>query len=67
MNENDWIFTMDVTSLYTNIPHDLGIKSIKNLLNSKRHNQLPTNENLIHLLEMVLKLNNVTFNNKNYL
>ena len=67
MNENDWIFTMDVMSLYTNMPHDEGIKSIHDLLNSNRQNQLPTNENLIHLLEMVLKLNNFIFNNKNYL
>ena len=58
---------MDVTSLYTNIPHSEGIDCIKELLNSKRQNQFPTNENLLKLLEMVLKLNNFMFNNKNYL
>ena len=58
---------MDVVSLYTNIPHDEGIRSIQDLLNSNRQNQLPTNANLIRLLEMVLKMNNFTFTNKNYL
>ena len=58
---------MDVMSLYTNIPHDEGIKCIHDILNSNRKNQLPTNANLIRLLEMVLKMNNFTFNNKNYL
>ena len=67
INDDDWIFTMDVMSLYTNIPHDERIKSMCDLLNSNRQNQLPTNENLIQLLEMVLKFNNFTFNNKNYL
>ena len=58
LNDNNWIFTMDVMSLYTNIPHDKGIKCIHDLLNSNRQNQLLSNENLIHLLDMVLKLNN---------
>ena len=67
LKDNGWLFTMDIMSLYTNIPHDEGISCIKELLNSKRQNQLLTNENLLRLLEMVLKLNNFTFNNKNYL
>ena len=36
LKDNDWLFTMDVMSLYTNIPHDEGISCIKELLNSKR-------------------------------
>ena len=28
LNQNDWIFMMDVTSLYTNIPCDEGIQCI---------------------------------------
>ena len=54
-------------SLYTNIAHDEGIKCIHDLLNSNRQNQLSSNESLICLLEMVLNLNNLRFNNKNYL
>ena len=67
LEEDDWLFTMDVTSLYTNIPHDEGIECIRNLLNSKRQNKLPRNHNLIKMLELVLKLNNFTFNSENYL
>ena len=33
---NDWKFTMDVMSLYMNIPHSEGIKCIRDLLHSKR-------------------------------
>ena len=47
LNPDDWIFTMDVTSLYMNIPHDEGVECIKSLLNSKRQNSLPSNGNLI--------------------
>ena len=36
LEEDDWLFTMDVISLYTNIPHDEGVECIRNLLNSKR-------------------------------
>ena len=36
LEEDDWLFTMDVTSLYTNIPHDEDIECIRNLLNCKR-------------------------------
>ena len=67
LEENDWLFTMDVTSLYTNIPHEEGIDCIRDLLNSKGQNCLPKNHNLIKMLELVLKLNNFTFNSKHYL
>ena len=66
LHPDDWLFTMDVTSLYTNIPHDEGIQAIKELMNSKRKNQLPTNDNIIKMLELILKCNNFTFNNENY-
>ena len=51
---------MDVMSLYTNMPYGEGIQCTQELLNSKRKNQLPSNENLIKLLKIVLKLNNFT-------
>ena len=54
---------MDVTSLYTNIPHDEGIKCIKDLINSKRQNSLSSNGNVVRMLELVLKCNNFMFNN----
>ena len=54
------IGTMDVSSLYTNIPNDEGIKSISELLKRKR-NQLekPSNISLVELLEKVLCKNNL--------
>ena len=63
LDSNDWIFTMDVTSLYTNIPHNEGIECIRTLVNSKRQNSLPSNGNLIKILELVLKCNKCIFNN----
>ena len=63
---NEWMFSMDVTSLYTNIPHDDGIGCIKNIL-SQHVNSTPRNSSLITLLEFVLKSNNFMFNQDNYL
>ena len=62
------LVTLDVTSLYTNIPHDGGLQAIKNLLQRARPSSYkPSNGNILKLLEMVLKMNNFQFNDKNYL
>ena len=62
------ICTLDVTSLYTNIPHKEGIQVIKNLLNSERPNvHNPSNDSVIKLLDFVLTKNSFQFNGKNYL
>ena len=58
---------MDVTSLYTNIPHEEGICCTKELLSFKWKNSWPNNDNLIKMLELVLNCNNFTFTNENYL
>ena len=58
---------MDVTSLYTNIPHDEGIQAISELLNSKWKYSLPGNENLIRLSEMVFKYNKFSLNDEQFL
>ena len=58
--------TMDVTSLYTNIPHAEGIKACKEALDL-RPVKIPSTECLVILIELVLKLNNFTFNGKHYL
>ncbi|XP_071478870.1 uncharacterized protein [Diadema antillarum] len=60
------LVTADVTSLYTNIPHNEGIKACRNALNA-RMNPSPPTDQLIRLLELVLTLNNFQFNGKNYL
>ena len=60
---------MDVNSLYTNIPSDVGIRAARKILNKHRTepNVKPTNSSIIKLLELVLKRNNFQFNGQNYL
>ena len=61
--------TLDVSSLYTNIPNDEGIEAARNTLQRSRPwtDVKPTNASLIMLLETVLKKNNFQFNGNNYL
>ena len=66
LSPDDWVFSVDVTSLYTNILHTDGIECIKKVL-SQRTNSTPKNSSLIKLLEFVLKSNNFMFNHDNYL
>ena len=63
------LVTMDVNSLYTNIPTEKGIEVVKNLLNNKRNNlnYKPSNHNLIELLTLVLTKNNFQFNGQHFL
>ena len=59
--------TLDITSLYTKIPHNEGIQSIKEFLAIHRHTiALPHNSNTVELLEVVLTNNYFDFNGKNY-
>ena len=60
------LVTMDVTSLYTNIPHDEGIEACREVWDSKTI-QHPSTESLLKLLEHVLKLNNFMFNGEHYI
>jgi hypothetical protein len=57
---------MDVTSLYTNIPHEDGISACKEAWDSRYYKDPPT-DTLVELLSLVLKCNNFTFNEKHYL
>ena len=63
------LVTMDVSSLYTNIPTDEGLEAARISLNKYRPtpNIKPTNDSLITLLSLVLKKNNFQFNGVNYL
>ena len=59
--------TLDVTSLYTNIPHSEGIQSIKEMLAiHKPPDTLPHNSYIIELLELVLTNNYFEFNGEFY-
>ena len=60
--------TLDVTSLYTNIPNDEGINAVRQSLSKSRdYTQNPTNNSICELLSLVLKCNNFQFDNKHYL
>jgi len=66
---NCYLVTLDVTSLYTNIPNKEGLEAAWRLLEKYRPepNIKPKNETLIELLEMVLTMNNFTFNGDHYI
>ena len=59
--------TLDITSLYTNIPHNEGIESIKEMLAIYRPpGSKPHNSYIIELLELVLTNNHFEFNGNYY-
>jgi hypothetical protein len=59
---------MDVTSLYTNIPHMDGKRAVAKQLSQHRGQfNMPSNQSLIKLLDLVLTKNNFIFNGQNYL
>ena len=66
--DNTFLVTMDVSSLYTNIPNDLGIEACREQLEiNQAGSQFPTNKSIIDLLDMVLSKNNFNFNGLNFL
>ena len=59
--------TLDITSLYTNIPHSESVQAIKEFLAIQRDiNALPHNSYIIELLQVVLTNNYFDFNGKHY-
>ena len=58
--ENNIIFTMDITSLYTVIPNNEGLQALKYFFN-QRPIKKPSSETLLHLAELVLTLNCFSF------
>ena len=64
--DNCFLVTLDVTSLYTNIPNNEGLEAVaKSMIKNKPPYTTP--ECVLHLLELVLTKNNFGFNGKNYL
>lgn len=64
--ENCILCTLDVSSLYTNIDTDEGLTIVEEELEKAGQNQ-PSAKTLTCLLEKVLKLNNFTFNQENFI
>ena len=63
--ENKFIFTMDITSLYTVIPNNEGLRALKYFLN-QRPVEKPNSETFLRLAELVLPLNCFSFGNSYY-
>ena len=60
------LVSLDVTSLYTNIPHEVGIRACKEAWEERPVKNPPT-ETLVKLLTLILKCNNFEFKGKHYL
>ena len=60
------LVTLDVSPLYTNIPHEEGITACEEFLN-RREIQEPPTADLCQLIQLVLSKNSLVFNNRNYL
>ena len=62
------LFSCDVTSLYTSIPHDLGLKAIEYWLNKRRDLVNPrfSNNFILESLKFILENNNFLFDNTMY-
>ena len=60
------LVTLDVSSLYTNIPHNEGINACDHFLRTRPHNNIPTGT-LCDLIRMILTMNNFSFNDNHYL
>lgn len=63
--ENTLLVTIDIVSLYTNIPHEDGIEAAKCAFDSRTDQQIPTHV-FIKLLEFVLKRTTFIFNGRFY-
>ena len=65
IEEDDILVTMDVRSLYTNIPNNEGIQAVREKLNDSP-SRLPSRV-ITTFLMLILSLNNFIFNGINYL
>ena len=63
---NAILVTLDVSSLYTNTPHNQGFDACRHFLDTRPNKHIPT-ETLCDLLRMILTMNNFTFNQQHYL
>ena len=65
---NALLVTLDVSSRYTNIPHNEGITPSRHFLDTRdRNSSIVGTETLCDLIRMILTMNNFTFNDRHYL
>ena len=65
--EQCFLVTMDVTSLYTNIPNHEGITAVNRTLLENNYDSVVNKSSLLKMLTLVLHKNNFSFNGTNYL
>ena len=62
LSENTMLVVLDVTALYTNIPPEDAVESVRNSLEGRATKEVPT-EYIIRLLKIILKYNIFDFSN----
>ena len=60
------LVTLDVTSLYTNTPHNEGIQACEEVLNTRLTQEPPTGD-LVQLIRFILTRNNFCFSGQHFL
>ena len=63
--KDGFLVTADVVGLYPNIPHEVGLKSLKEVLDGRRDKKIYT-EDLVKMVEFVLKNNYFEFDRSVY-
>ena len=66
VSQETLLVSLDVTALYTNIPHQDGIQACEEAWD-RRHVKDPPTKTLVELLTIILKCNNFEFNGRHYL
>ena len=66
LTSNAILVTLDVSSSYTNIPHNEGIESCRHFLNLPPQKSL-FSERICDLIQMILGMNHFNFNNQRFL
>ena len=61
--DNAILFTADVVDLYPSIPHNVGLRALKEALDKREQKKIPA-EDLVQMAEFVLSNNFFQFNNQ---
>lgn len=65
LHDDDIMVTIDVSSLYTSIPHEEGIESVRQTLDQDRNLPIPL-PTILELVEMTLTMNTFKFKNQHF-